>query len=265
MDVVLPVAATLFLWWFSTGTLLLLVRLPRGSHVLSLTAGALLMGAALAAIEHTAGLTTTVGVYVGFVGALAIWGWLEMAYLTGFLTGPERRRCPEGLSGLRRFVRAVNVGLYQEVAVIIVGVLLLAIAAYGANPIAAWTFCTLWFMRWSAKLNLYLGVANVDSDLIPEQLRYTVSYMGKRAMNWLFPVSVTVGTAMVLYHGSASLQEPPGSPAHSAALVLATLTALGVVEHWFLVLPFRDSVFWRWMLPAQAAPGEVTAKLYHGA
>jgi len=30
---------------------------------------------------------------------------------------------------------------------------------------------------------------------------------------------------------------------------LAALTALALLEHWFMVLPLPDAKLWRWMLP----------------
>lgn len=275
MEWLTAVLVTLFVWWFSTGLLLLLVRLGSGTYLLSLAGGLLLVGGAVAGIEWSLAVNGPAGVYVAFVSALLLWGWLEMAYLMGVLTGPVREPCPPDVTGWRRFVRAVNVGLYQEFAVIAVGLLLMVATAAATNAVAAWTFATLWFMRWSAKLNLFLGVANVDSELLPERLRYTVSYMGNANINWLFPVSVTLGTALVVYHAAAAVQAAPGSGASTAGVVLATLTALGVIEHWFLVIPLRDSVLWRWLLPAQPTPaGEplkkteragLSARVYEGA
>jgi putative photosynthetic complex assembly protein 2 len=250
MDILLPATLTMFIWWFSTGALLILVRLRSSSHALSLALGALVVGGAFAAIEHSLSLPGVEGVWIGFVAAVLIWGWLEMAYLMGVLTGPVQTACPAGLNGWPRFLRAVNVGLYQEFLVIIAGGVLVILASGSVNPVAGWTFATLWFMRWSAKLNLFLGVPNVDSGLVPERLRYTVSYMAKAPMNWLFPLSITLGTSMVLYHAAAAYQSAPGTAAHSMSIVLAMLTGLGVIEHWFLVLPLKDSALWRWFLPA---------------
>ncbi|HPB76400.1 MAG TPA: DUF3623 family protein, partial [Chromatiaceae bacterium] len=31
-------------------------------------------------------------------------------------------------------------------------------------------------------------------------------------------------------------------------MLVATLLALGILEHWFLVLPFSEEVIWRWAL-----------------
>jgi len=245
------IVVTLFVWWSATGVLYYLNRQPEQTFPGSLLAGVFVGGCALAGIEASASGNSLTGVYLAFVGAIVLWGWLEMAHLMGYLTGPVDEPCPEGLTGWHRFSRAISVGLYHELAIIFVGSGLISTAAIVGNgvTVAAWTFATLWFMRWSAKLNLYLGVANhLDLELMPERLRYMATYMGSRSMNFLFPVSISLGSLLVIYHGWNAAGSPPGSAEHAAAVLLATLTALGVLEHWFLVLPFRDSMLWQWMV-----------------
>ena len=38
------------------------------------------------------------------------------------------------------------------------------------------------------------------------------------------------------------------------ASLLTTLTLLGVLEHLFLALPFRDGMLWGWAMPTRAGP-----------
>ena len=33
--------------------------------------------------------------------------------------------------------------------------------------------------------------------------------------------------------------------------LLASLTTLALIEHWFMVVPLRDAELWKWMLPKQ--------------
>jgi hypothetical protein len=44
-----------------------------------------------------------------------------------------------------------------------------------------------------------------------------------------------------------------GSAAMVGASLLFTLSLLGVLEHLFLALPFRDGMLWGWALPKRAA------------
>jgi putative photosynthetic complex assembly protein 2 len=39
--------------------------------------------------------------------------------------------------------------------------------------------------------------------------------------------------------------------------LLTSLSALALLEHWFMVIPLPDAKLWRWMLPAQK---RITAK-----
>jgi putative photosynthetic complex assembly protein 2 len=42
----------------------------------------------------TLGNDSVAGVYIAFLSALALWGWIELAFLTGVITGPVRQPLP---------------------------------------------------------------------------------------------------------------------------------------------------------------------------
>jgi putative photosynthetic complex assembly protein 2 len=116
----------------------------------------------------------------------------------------------------------------------------------------AWTFVILWVMRWSAKLNLFLGVPNLNAEFFPPHLRFLETYVTRRAMNLLFPVSVTAGTfasSLLISHAFTTTSEFGAV----AGLTLGTLMGLAVLEHWFMVVPLRDAELWRWALPRNRA------------
>jgi len=246
MDVLIPVVIALLAWYVGTGAVVLANRRPAATYGIVLTASLALVGAAAAGVEASRGLATVPAAYVAFASAFLLWAWLEMSYLMGIVTGPEKGPCPEHLQGWRRFRRAVNVSLYHELMVIAVGLSIVVLCWNQPNTVAAWTFGTLWLMRWSAKLNLYLGVANMDLGLLPPHMRYLGSYMAIRPMNPLFPVSVTAGGVAFGVHLLVGLQG--GEFARTAGLLVGTITALAVLEHWLLVLPVKDSRLWRWAL-----------------
>jgi hypothetical protein len=103
----------------------------------------------------------------------------------------------------------------------------------------------------TAKLNVFLGVPNLNIEWLPEHLRFLQSYMGQRSINHLFPVSVTVATVVVvLLLGEAAAA---GASAFDtvALTLIATLLALAVLEHWFLVLPLPDEALWAWAFKPQ--------------
>ncbi|MEQ8660346.1 MAG: putative photosynthetic complex assembly protein PuhE [Gammaproteobacteria bacterium] len=247
-ELVVPLLYVLLAWWFSTGLIVFLDSLPRRTYRWSLLGASVVTALAVAAVLTSSTRTDAGGAYLGFTGGLVVWGWLEMTYLMGFLTGPWTRPCPRDARGLRRFLLAIGTSLWHELAVVACGVALLAVTAGAPNRTAAWTFLVLWLMRWSSKLNIYLGVPNLNEEFLPEQLDYLKSFITRRAMNWLFPVAVTVATLVTGALVAAALAAPPGSHTASACALLAALSALGLLEHWFLVLPLEDAALWRWAL-----------------
>ena len=73
-------------------------------------------------------------------------------------------------------------------------------------------------------------------EFIPEHLNHLPSHFRIARMNWLFPISITglsVAAAYWLGHVAAA-----GSPAEAVGFaLLGALTALALLEHWFMVLP----------------------------
>ena len=62
---------------------------------------------------------------------------------------------------------------------------------------------------------------------------------------WLFPISVT-GLSLAVGCWIERLY----ATGETAFALLATLTALALIEHWLMVLPLPDEKLWRWMMPA---------------
>ena len=79
--------------------------------------------------------------------------------------------------------------------------------------------------------------------------------MKQRRVNMLFPFSVMLGTAaagVFLIRGVSA-----GDGAEAAAnMMVGLILALGVLEHWFLVLPIQDSKLWQWAMPATESTDE---------
>lgn len=241
------VCYALFLWWFSTGVILYLDRLPRATYRWSLLGSSLVCFASMAAAVMVAQRADVLGAYIGFTSGVLMWGWLEMTYFMDAITGPRKAPCPPESPRSRRFWLALQTSLYHELAILAFGILLFVLSWNQANQTAAWTFAVLWWMRWSAKLNLFLGVPNLNEDWLPDHLRFLTSYLTKRPMNLLFPVSVTVATVVMSLLVEHALDFPPASFSSQAAVLAATLLALAILEHWFLVLPVPDAVLWDWV------------------
>jgi putative photosynthetic complex assembly protein 2 len=248
-DWLLAITVALLGWWLSTGVILYLNHLPRHTHRWSMLAATAVLVFCFLEVPSTSEDSSRGGAIVAFMQAILIWGWLEMSYLMGFITGPRSAPCPPDATGARRFWLAVQTSLWHELAVVAATALLVALTWGAPNQVAAWSCMALWLMRWSAKLNLFLGVLNYNEEWLPDHLRYLTTYTRRRAMNMLFPVSVVVGTsaATALAHSGLIGTEEGVRTGH---MLVGTLVALAVLEHWFLVLPLRDSTLWQWALPA---------------
>jgi putative photosynthetic complex assembly protein 2 len=87
----LPIAYTLFAWWFSTGVLLYLNGLPRHTHRWTMLGATVLLGIALVGLVATRDDTRVTGAYLAFTCTLMVWAWQEVAFLLGYVTGPAGR------------------------------------------------------------------------------------------------------------------------------------------------------------------------------
>lgn len=258
-EVALACIYALAVWWASTGAILVLAGLPRAWHRRMVAASApfgLLGGGMMVAAATDPGI---VAAYLGFTGAIMLWGWHELAFLTGIVTGPSKQPCPVDAGFWRRFGAAVMVLAWHELALLGTALVLLALTWADPHPFGVWAFLVLFVARISAKLNVFLGVPNLAAHFVPDQLAHLKSYFRIRAMNLLFPFSVTLGMAVVFGFGLEAWEEGETMVGFS---LLAGLTGLAVLEHWLLVLPVRDSALWAWLLPrsdARRAPVLVAA------
>jgi putative photosynthetic complex assembly protein 2 len=244
----IAIVFAVFMWWFSTGLVLLLDTLPRTTFRWSLFLSSALGVAALLGLAHTAGQTSLAGAYCAFTCALLVWGWHELSFLTGWITGPVRTPLPAGTTGWPRFKASVLAILWHELGILAVGACIVALTWGKPNQVGTATFGLLWVMRISAKLNLYLGVRNLSEEFLPKHLAYMGSYFRQRRMNALLPWSVIGGlTALTLLVMSA--QEPGTAPAAVVGSTLVgTLLVLAVVEHLLLVAPIPATALWRWAM-----------------
>jgi putative photosynthetic complex assembly protein 2 len=256
----IAIGFAIFMWWFSTGLVLLLDTLPRTTFRWSLLISSLLAVAAISGLRHTAQQTGLAGAYCAFSSALLLWGWHELSFLTGWITGPRRTALPPGVTGWARFSASVQAILWHELAILAMGAIVLAITWGAPNQVGTATFVLLWVMRISAKLNLFLGVRNLSEEFLPPHLAYMASFFRRRRMNALLPLSVLGGSAAVAMLVAAALAPGASPEAAVGSTLVATLLVLAVVEHLLLVVPIPATVLWRWaMRPAE--PAETTAPL----
>ena len=242
-----PILFALFVWWFSTGVIIYLDGLPRKTFKWSFLGGTLMMVAALWGLVATRNDTSIAGAYLAFTWGTLAWGWQEMSFYMGYVTGPRRTPCPEGCSGLRHFGHAIQTSLYHELAVIVAAVTVVALTWGGTNQIGTWTFLIMWWMHQSAKLNVFFGVRNLSEEFLPEHLQFLRSFLTKKPMNAFFPISVSVSTVITTLLFERAFAADASEFTAIGFTFVAFLMALAILEHWLLVLPFPSKI-WDWGL-----------------
>jgi putative photosynthetic complex assembly protein 2 len=243
-----PVVFTLFVWWFSTGLIIYLDRLPMWTFRWSMVGATVIAAVGIVALVLGADDRSVAGAYTAFAAAIAVWAWHECSFLMGYVTGPRTSACPPGATGLRRLRLATESILHHELALAATALLIVVLTADGANKVGVWSFLVLWTMRISTKINLFLGVPHVGEEFLPNHLRYIGTYFAKRPMNAFFPLPVTAATAGLALAVN-ELAQPGLSPYDAVALTfVVTLLALAVIEHWFLVTPIPVTSLWGWSL-----------------
>ena len=249
-----PAAAfvyALFVWWFSTGLVFLVVlRQPSGGRGRGARAG--LIGAAvlyplcLAALARTAAVSSLPATYAAFTIAILLWGTQEVAFLTGAVTGPRPLPCPENARGLRRFGYAVAAILWHELALAATGLGVLAATWGQPNQAGALAYAVLWAMRVSSKLNLFFGVPNLNDAIMPAPVAHLRSYFRRAPINDFFPIAVLAALAGVAAMVLMALDPAAQRPSIIGYALAASLLALAILEHLFMLVPLPIDRLWRW-------------------
>jgi putative photosynthetic complex assembly protein 2 len=232
------------MWWASTSLILRLVW--KGPSRALLTWATLFGLAGLWTLHWSSAATTASGAYIAFLSALVVWGWHELTFLLGVVTGPRRSPCPPDARGFERFRLATATLIHHELALAVTGLAVLVITWHAPNQVGTWTYAVLWVMRLSAKLNVFLGVRNLSVQLIPDRSRYLVSYFRIGRTNWLLPLCIAAsgGALFVLLDGA--LAPDVSATVRVQRMLPAALLALAVLEHIVLALPLPDALLFRW-------------------
>lgn len=242
----------IFAWWFFTGAILLIVRRSdKGAAVahgrsVFFTIPVFALGFAGLMVS---GAPTVANTYIAFLSVLLIWGWIELAFLAGVITGPEKRPCPSGLPDGIRFIRAFQTLAYHEYLLLAALIAIVSITAGSENTVGLWTYVILFTARISAKLNLYFGVPRINTEFVPQPLQHLKSYFRQGNISAAFPIGVTfLSIAAACFAERLVAAETPVQMVGFA--LLTAMAALAALEHWLMVIPLPDAKLWRWMLPA---------------
>jgi putative photosynthetic complex assembly protein 2 len=243
----------LFVWWFSTGVVLFLVGRSVGRPLWSVGIAALLFAAALYGLARSATDASVAGAYLAFISAILLWGTQEFAFLAGFVTGSQSLPCPDECRGWRRVILALKAVVYHEVALLLTGSAAIAVAWDGDNQFGVWTFVILWVMRVSAKINLFAGVPVLNHEFLPSRLNYLATFFSKGPVNPFFPVAVTIATGFATLLLGWALAADASGFRSTGNMLLASLLALGILEHWFMLVPIPIAALWSWGMRSRTA------------
>ncbi|MDG1932091.1 MAG: putative photosynthetic complex assembly protein PuhE [Luminiphilus sp.] len=241
----LALAVAVLLWWLMTGLALMSVHQPPARKRAIFALVSLLALAALFGVEMNAARHTTSATIAGFAMGLVIWAWLELSYLMGYITGPIKRPAAASMRLPQRFYNALGTTIYHEVLVVGVVGIVCILGAGLPNPTIQNTLAVLWLMRWSTKLNLFLGVRHFNSQWLPDNMRYITSYLKAGKNSWFIFFS-TIFAAYCTYL-LFSFGQIAAEPASALSLFLVGwLAVLAVLEHCFLMMPMGETALWRW-------------------
>jgi len=244
LPLVAPLALAVGLWWLFTGAVLWAShRRPSGQRQAMVVATlACVAGVALAA--ESAQMPSLLGSYLGFCSVLLVWCWIELAFLLGWVSGPNRLPCPPQSTGWTRLMMAVGTILHHEIALLIAGLAICLPAWNAENTTAAQVFLVMYAMRLSTKLNLFWGVRNHYDGFLPGPTSHLSSYFRRRGLTPLFAVTAALASALTVLAWQQALSIQP-SWAQARDAFVASLFTLSLLEHLLLVLPIRPERLWR--------------------
>ena len=238
----------LFVWWFSTGVIILLDNLPRARSAGAWSAGtALFAGLAVAAARRGRrhlGRRRLCRVHLRRAGL----GLAGDELLHGLRDRAAANGCRQDCRGWRHFGHGIEACLYHELAILATAAVIVAATWDAPNQVGTWTFMLLWAARTSAKLNVFLGVLNLGEQFLPPHLGFLRSFMQRKPMNLLLPLSVSAGTVATGLLIQRAMTPGIGEARLAGLACLITMLVLAVLEHWFLVLPLPFERLWSWVL-----------------
>lgn len=248
VDALPSVIAAVLLWWGATGIIIFLCGRKQWRPCVFGTV-TLIQPLAFWQLWATRESNDAGGIFASFFWAVIIWSWVETSYYSGFIVGrvtPELE--PDAPTGLR-FRRAVSANLYHELMILGLSIAVLIVGWGGRNEVGLWAFMILHWSHQSAKINIFLGVNNLATEYLPDNLKYMAQYFAKKPLNSFFPFSVTISIIITtLLFNSIVAATSAGQQAGQA--ILFVMMSAAVLEHWWLVTPVPSKV-WDWALKSR--------------
>jgi putative photosynthetic complex assembly protein 2 len=238
-------------WWLGTGIILWLVRRPARTFAWSLGGWSLLLALSFWGVSQSMKAVSVFHAYLAFGSVIVMWGWHELAFLTGWITGVRKLPLDPGTRGWTRFYQSLDVVIYHEIALILNLGLLWLIQGDLPNHVALCTFALLWFLRVSAKLNLFFGVPQSGAQYLPARLAYLASYFPVRGLTPWFVLSFSFGVGLWVW--LVWLAQSGHVAVSTGWVMLACLLGLGILEHAMMMLPWPLETLWGWALKSKPA------------
>ena len=236
-------AATVAMWWSGTAAVLFAVRARSAKRPAFVLGATILAVCALALLRALGDRVDLLGAVGSFACAVVVWGYVEFLFLTGRVVGPRNASCETECSGWRHAGHALRAILHYEAALVGAALAVAAASSGRENQTGLAAFLVLLGLRASAQLNLFLGVRNLSEEWMPAELLHLRRFLRRRAMNPLLPFSVAVASIAAALLAREALAETSELRIARSA-VLASLAALGALEHLLLVLPFDPTRLW---------------------
>ncbi|MBA4051117.1 MAG: DUF3623 domain-containing protein, partial [Erythrobacter sp.] len=205
---VVPFIVTVAIWFVATGLIAWADNRERATFSTSLLVGSVAGIAGLLVILVSSLSTQMWAVYLSFIGALMVWGWHELSFLTGASAGPRRGPSDPSLTGVARFRQAAATVMHHEVALAVTALLLISLSWNAPNQIGATVFVLMFAMRLISKINLFVGVPNSTSEMLPDQLAYLKTYFGPNRVTRLLILSVVLLTGVTIWFAALALAAP---------------------------------------------------------
>lgn len=229
-------------WWLSTAAIIYFNFQPAYRATVFSAALILMLGAIYMLYTHRQS-ETVMGAFITFTAGSIIWAFVEVSFYTGYIVGPQVRPIFTVGPSVIGFFKAIHRSLYHEGLVLGLVVLMLLLSIGAKNKFGVYTFLMYWFMHQSAKLNIFLGVANTGREFVPDTVADMTQYMTIAHMNWLFPFSITFCTLLVTKWLKKTGEEQEPAWRRVGFSIIGTMALMALLEHWLLVLPLNQSLW----------------------
>lgn len=243
---IVPFIVTVAIWFFATGLIAWADNRGQATFRRSVLMGGVGGLIGLIMILLASWSVSVPAIYAAFTGALLVWAWHEIGFLTGAAAGPRREAADPGVRGIERFTQASATVIHHEIALALTALMLISLSWDAPNQIGATVFVLMFGLRLSSKINLFVGVPNTSTEMLPVHLGYLKSYFGRNRMTLLLVASIAAILGVAGWFANLAIAAPAGSAEMVGASLLTALCLLGALEHIFLALPFRDGMLWGW-------------------